>query len=186
MSAPYYSDEHTYPTARKHVAESVPERHETPDVAELRRLAEAATPGPWWHEWADGDDWWAVYGQPTGDMVCPEVCTMWGADESAYIAAANPAAVLGLLDEADALRAELAHTTEVRRTLAAGVERLIALVAHMTEARDNARTEVERLTGQIEAAKRIGLGAHLGRPWADVLNDVLRTLDATRQTTEGA
>ena len=102
------------------VSESVPTRHEAPDVAELRRLAEAATPGPWWHEWVDGDDWWAVYGQPTGDMVCPEVCTMWGADESAYIAAANPAAVLGLLDEADALRAELAH---------------------MTEARDNARAE---------------------------------------------
>lgn len=51
-------------------------------------------------------------------------------------------------------------------------------LAHMTEARDNARTEVERLTGQIEAAKRIGL-THLGRPWADVLNDVLRALDAT-------
>ena len=28
-------------------AETVPARHETPDVAELRRLAEAATPGPW-------------------------------------------------------------------------------------------------------------------------------------------
>ena len=80
---------------------------ETPDVAELRRLAEAATPGPWWHEWVDGDDWWAVYGQPTGDMVCPEVCTMWGSDESAYIAAANPAVVLGLLDATDALRRRL-------------------------------------------------------------------------------
>ena len=84
-----------------------PSRHETPDVAELRRLAEAATPGPWWHEWVDGDDWWAVYGQPTGDMVCPEVCTMWGSDESAYIAAANPAVVLGLLDATDALRRRL-------------------------------------------------------------------------------
>lgn len=49
-------------------------------------------------------------------------------------------------------------------------------LAHMREARDNARAEVERLTGQIEAAKRIGLG-HIGRPWADVLTDVLRALD---------
>ena len=87
------------------------------DREELRKLAEAATPGPWWHEWVDGDDWWAVYGQPTGDMVCPEVCTMGGADESAYIAAANPAAVLGLLDEADALRADL-RTAEARATAA--------------------------------------------------------------------
>ena len=48
---------------------------------------------------------------------------------------------------------------------------------HMREARDNARAEVERLTGRIEAAKQIGLQTHLGRPWADVLTDVLRTLD---------
>ena len=53
-------------------------------------------------------------------------------------------------------------------------------LAHMTEARDNARAEVERLTGQIEAAKRIGL-THLGRPWADALNDVLRALGVTRK-----
>ena len=52
---------------------------------------------------------------------------------------------------------------------------LLDRLAHMREARDNARTEVERLTGQIEAAKRIGL-AHLGRPWANVLNDVLRAV----------
>ena len=45
--------------------------------------------------------------------------------------------------------------------------------------RDNARAEVERLTGQIEAAKRIGL-THLGRAWADVLNDVLRALGVTQ------
>ena len=73
------------------------------DRTELRRLAEAATPGPWWHEWVDGDDWWAVYGQPTGDMVCPEVCTMGSPDEAAYIAAVNPAVVLGLLDEIERL-----------------------------------------------------------------------------------
>mgnify|MGYP000396767095 CR=1 FL=1 len=33
-----------------------------------------------------------------------------------------------------------------------------------------------------EAAKRIGLGTHLGRPWASVLTDVLRALDATPET----
>lgn len=97
----------------KQVSETVPERHDAPDVAELRRLAENATPGPWVHEWVDGDDWWAVYGQPTGDMVCPEVCTMWGSDEAAYIAAASPDVVLGLLDR----------------------------LAHMREARDDARAE---------------------------------------------
>ena len=112
-------------------AETVTECHEAPDVAELRRLAENATPGPWVHEWVDGDDWWSVYGCPTGDMVCPEVCTMWGSDEAAYIAAANPAAMLGLLDRLD----------------------------HMREARDNARTEVERLTARVERVRALHYAA---------------------------
>ena len=66
---------------------------------------------------------------------------------------------------------------------AAAVNALPALLgaatelAHMREARDYARAEVERLTAQIEAAKRIGLGTHLGRTWPGVLNDVLRALD---------
>lgn len=98
------------------VSETAPARHETPDVAELRRLAEAATPGPWWHEWVDGDDWWAVYGQPTGDMVCPEVCTTWSSDEAAYIAAVNPAEVerlTGML--AGRCLSDLTHRDEDRR-----------------------------------------------------------------------
>ena len=47
----------------------------------------------------------------------------------------------------------------------------------LAEDAENARAEVERLTGQIEAAKRIGLGSHLGRLWVDVINDMLRALD---------
>lgn len=113
------------------LTEAVPTRPEAPDVAELRRLAEAATPGPWWHEWVDGDDWWAVYGQPTGDMVCPEVCTTGGSDESAYIAAANPAVVLGLLDATDTAADRLAHMREARDNARAEVERLTALVAEV-------------------------------------------------------
>ena len=70
-------------------------------------------------------------------------------------------------------RHETPDVAELRRLLDATQRRL----AHMTEARDNARAEVERLAAQIEAAKRIGLGTHLGRPWPSVLNDVLRTLD---------
>ncbi len=122
-------------------AETVTECHEAPDVAELRRLAENATPGPWVHEWVDGDDWWAVYGCPTGDMVCPEVCTMWGSDEAAYIAAANPAAVLGLLDR----------------------------LAHMREARDNARTEVERLTALLADQPGGGHQPSVSHPGKDTI-----------------
>ena len=73
---------------RTKVASSA-DRRPTIDLEAIKARAEAATPGPWWHEWVDGDDWWAVYGQPTGDMVCPEVCTMWSSDDAAYIATAR-------------------------------------------------------------------------------------------------
>ena len=96
------------------VSETVPTRRETPDVAELRRKAEAATPGPW--EWDDDDERPGLrHGIGFGGLLLR--CGTWygpGEENASYIAAANPAAVLGLLD----------------------------LLAHMTEARDNARAEV--------------------------------------------
>ena len=109
---------------------------ETPDAAELRRLSEAC-PMP------DNDpdtlkDWYELEDLAERNYPIPPI-------DAAFIAAASPDVVLGMLDR----------------------------LAHMAESRDNARAEVERLTGQIEAAKRIGL-AHLGRPWANVLNDGLR------------
>lgn len=96
----------------------VPTRHEAPDVAELRRLAENATPGPWGHD-DDGEVWDGSY----LSLIChpPMVA------DAAFIAAANPVAVLGLLDR----------------------------LAHMTEARDNARAEVERLSAQVEAVRAL-------------------------------
>src|SRR5690606_18311383 len=66
------------------------------DKAERRRLAEAAYPGPWYVE--NGID-------QVRDNVDDFVCET-GEDEpvnAAYIAAANPAAVLSLLDECDSL-----------------------------------------------------------------------------------
>ena len=92
---------------------------------ELRRLAKAATPGPW--EWDDDDERPGLrHGISFGGLLLR--CGTWyGPDEkdASYIAAANPAAVLGLLDR----------------------------LAHMTEARDNARAEVERLTGLWESVR---------------------------------
>ena len=113
----------------------------TPEtLAELRRLAEAATPGPWEAFGAvdgrRGERWLgvttdmrAIESARAGDVFAAQNCTR---QDALFIAAANPAAVLALLDDADALRAELAH---------------------MTEARDNARAEVERLTALVEAVR---------------------------------
>ena len=122
--------------------ETVPARHETPDLAELRRLAEAATPGPWEAFGAvdgrRGERWLgvttdmrAIESARAGDVFAAQNCTR---QDALFIAAANPAAVLALLDDADALRAELAH---------------------MREARDNARAEVKRLTAQVERVRAL-------------------------------
>ena len=106
----------------------------TLDVAELRRLLDAATQRPWTTVSGAGNVWhFPEEGTPTvvaGRQRAPRV-------PDALLIAAAVNALPDLLDAA---------------------------------------AEVERLTGQIEAAKRIGLG-HLGRPWASVLNDMLRALD---------
>ena len=115
----------------------------TPEkLAELRRLAEAATPGPWEAFGAvdgrRGERWLGVTtdmrateSARAGDVFAAQNCTR---QDALFIAAANPAAVLALLDDADALRAELAH---------------------MREARDNARAEVKRLTAQVERVRAL-------------------------------
>ena len=103
------------------------------DRAELRKLAEAATPGPWWQEWVEGDEWYAVYGQPTGDLVCPEVCTAGDADDTNLLVAAVNALpdLLDALEKAEGHRDSLAATLiEVQREKLA-LERAIERVREL-------------------------------------------------------
>ena len=81
----------------------------TPEMlAELRRLAEAATPGPWEAFGAvdgrRGERWLgvttdmrAIESARAGDVFAAQDCTR---QDALFIAAANPAAVLDLLDQA--------------------------------------------------------------------------------------
>lgn len=66
-------------------------------LADLRRLAEAATPGPW--EQSEG----GMYVDVVDDD--SQVAEVIRRADAAFIAAANPAAVLALLDEIERLRA---------------------------------------------------------------------------------
>ncbi|HEJ5107306.1 TPA: ead/Ea22-like family protein [Pseudomonas aeruginosa] len=84
------------------------------DHAELRRVAKAATPGPW-----SCNRHWAIVGGPTLEftngaaqqqiaMACGQ---SWMHEEelrnnAEFIATANPKTVLALLDEIDRLKAE--------------------------------------------------------------------------------
>ena len=91
-------------------AETVPARHETPDLAELRRLAEAATPGPWRTEYlmGAGNDLLTaiIAGRATPDDLRVIGSTLAERDGK-FVAAASPAVVLALLAERDALAAKL-------------------------------------------------------------------------------
>ena len=89
--------------------------------AELRRLAEAATPGPWKHESQKDESGsyqtvqWVMAGDPEWAhvLVAEDHATVLHGPHveipaeanAAYIAAANPATILSLLDEIDRLRA---------------------------------------------------------------------------------
>ena len=107
----------------------------TPEMqAELRRLLERATPGPW-HAWDRGIGYEVHTEVEHNPIRCDPLNsgfreTFGGPDAHLIAAAVN--ALPALLDAADALRAELAH---------------------MTEARNNARAEVERLTAMVEAVR---------------------------------
>ena len=87
---------------------TTPAHHETPDLAELRRLAEAATPGPWEAFGAvdgrRGERWLgvttdmrAIESARAGDVFAAQNCTR---QDALFIAAANPAVMLALLDAA--------------------------------------------------------------------------------------
>lgn len=92
------------------------------DKAQLRALAEAATPGPWFSvsrgqywgedegEVRDVDDQDVVgaeFVKPIGDVDTTRG-QAWRRDTD-FIAAANPATIIALLDEVEALRAEAAR-----------------------------------------------------------------------------
>ena len=121
-------------------AETVPAHHETPDVTELRRLAEAATPGPWRTEYlmGAGNDLLTaiVAGRATPDDLRVIGSTLAERDGKFIAAAVN--ALPGLLGKADALLD--------------AADRL----AQMTEARNNARAEVKRLTAKLDAIEADG------------------------------
>ena len=68
------------------------------NIEELKRLAEAATPGPW-------SDYAGVLRECNNSG--KPIATIYRAFNSQYIAAANPAAVLELIAEVDRLRDEV-------------------------------------------------------------------------------
>lgn len=109
------------------------------DHSELKRLAEAATPGPWAYD---------------GSYVCPArtedgttYVELWRSiadchqpENTKFIAAANPAAVLALIAEVEGLRAQHGRDSAELRSLC--------------QARDDARKDRDQLKAEVEALRK--------------------------------
>ena len=90
--------------------------HETPDLTELRRLLDAATPGPWRDEMMQGQGLTLtaiIAGKPNPDDLRVIGSTLAHNDARAIVAAVN--ALPALLDaaaERDALAAKAPHASQ--------------------------------------------------------------------------
>ena len=157
-------------------------RHETPDVAELRRLAEAATPGPWEAFGAvdgrRGERWLgvttdmrAIESARAGDVFAAQNCTR---QDALFIAAANPAVMLALLDAA----AERDRLAECVRAYGRTIDRWGLLIIAATHSEDITTPDgdgdwevIESRLAEVPAllAERDALAAKLGavREWID-------------------
>ena len=144
------------------VAEATPTRHETPDVAKLRRLAEDATPGPWTFE---APERYEVHGKR-------ELCICSGGrddyefvSESAdrhvhlwhesHIIYAGEKVVAGNYDCEDGGIIERRDRDYIAAASPDVVLGLLDRLAHMTESRDNARAEAERLAAVVERVREV-------------------------------
>ena len=132
------------------------------DLTELKRLAEAATPGPWVARPGDGaldgrsrfetKRHVLIYAEddcdthPIADASCNHTCRMpeEQEDNAAFIAAANPATVLDLIAQIEHLTAERERDREAAA----------ATYAAMLSAAPPAptREEVARVLGKIDGA----------------------------------
>lgn len=130
-------------------------------VAEIRALAEKATPGPWqdkYGEYKPSNECAEIIGNVDCDVyddgrprpIYTEVCSIAGNDDhnanAAYIAALDPQTALALLASHEALRAEVERLrTELafsEQTSAARNERICQLLADNLTARDTAAREM--------------------------------------------
>ncbi|EPM9935974.1 ead/Ea22-like family protein [Pseudomonas aeruginosa] len=127
------------------------------DHAELRRVAKAATPGPW-----SCNRHWAIVGGPTLEFtngaaqqqIAMACWQSWMHEEelrnnAEFIAANNPKTVLALLDEIDGLSDELSACTE--HPGGCGYWREAA--KRRAEERDRLRAQNDALRGALHAVQ---------------------------------
>ena len=139
----------------------------TIDTQRLRELAQKATPGSWYSKWPEERCTWVDIGNSRYPVAYTGDC-FEDAPNAEYIAAANPATVLALLDEIDRLRADKAHVT----TMFESTSKLLSNAIDLVEKKNSQLV----LLRKIEAAAR-NLAKVKGRHNSEIaMNKLLETL----------
>lgn len=142
------------------------------DINELRRLAQAATPGPWHATKSVETNSWAVWSDTTRLMELRPTKTVdmyRVSNTAAFIAAANPAAITELLDRLEAAESD---GLEQSRLNGMGGEREAALLSKLEAAekeRDALRAKIEEMERQEPVA-----WLHETRRDSDVVTDAVK------------
>ena len=141
------------------------------DTTKLRELAQKATPGPW-TQW-EGRGWVHAGTPEANGQICRTDCGDFSdAQEiknAEYIAAANPATVLALLDELDRLRKVESATLQGEK------------IGCRCTYSDNQTVDTERLYHRAIRSERDRLRAELTAMRED-LNDAAQCIARQRQT----
>ncbi len=128
----------------------------TPDIEELRKLAQAATPGIWFHIQRGISRWHGerieVDLNPICDFAMLQDCCVHEYDRAyenaAYIQAANPSAIIGLIDTIQA-QAERIKELELDLDMQAGsIEAVQAVNTRQAE-------RIKELEGQLDDATAV-------------------------------
>ena len=153
------------------------------DINELRRLVQAATPGPWHATKSVETNSWAVWSDTTRLMELRPTKTVdmyRVSNTAAFIAAANPAAISKLLDRLEAAESALSnlgvtpeeakeglarHKATLARLEAAEKERELLrarndfadeAIGHITQERDALRAKVAEMEQQEPECEVVG------------------------------
>lgn len=152
------------------------------DINELRRLTQAATPGPWHATKSVETNSWAVWSDTTRLMELRPTKTVdmyRVSNTAAFIAAANPAAINELLDRLEAAESDgleqarlngmggereaalLSKLEAAEKEVAAAYQRVYATVQEEIEKeRDALQAQIERMERQEPIGKFIQHPSH--------------------------
>lgn len=162
---------------------------------DLRRLAEAATPGPWSNtpNTSAGQVWVEVPKPKQGLFrnrgvlepifhVRTDAEYAQRARDAAFIAAANPRVVLSLLEERDALRKEC---SDLRAAVREAIAVTIASLLDAAEERDRLREALETIVGPEDAGPWIGIYREAGGGYQGLQAIARAALSIPQDSTEG-